>query len=184
MHCKSSGTRNEVPAWTRRAAHLSDNMSSVTRSSVDMGDFSDAVAGLHADLDATRASLNRTQSTPATSGESAARRSTPLRRSRDRNADHDENLGRGCLLSACVLQSQMFFLLGQKTTKLALHLFQHIALAVVEPLARGFALWRERGRRFFRFGHSAPQTRPALQTFHRPCFHFQTQPLHKMAASL
>jgi hypothetical protein len=41
-----------VPAWTRRAAHLSDNMSSVTRSSVDMGDFSDAVAGLRADLDA------------------------------------------------------------------------------------------------------------------------------------
>src|ERR1700734_3886161 len=67
----------------------------------------------------------------------------------------------------------MFFLLGQKTTKLALHLFQHIALAVVEPLSRGFALWRERGRRFFRFGHSAPQTRPALQTFRRPCFHFQ-----------
>ena len=40
----------------------------------------------------------------------------------------------------------MFFLLGQKTTKLALHLFQHIALAVVEPLSRGFALWRERGK--------------------------------------
>ena len=52
MHCKSSGTRNQVPAWTRRAAHLSGNMSSVTRSSVDMGDFSDAVAGLRADLDA------------------------------------------------------------------------------------------------------------------------------------
>src|SRR5580704_5115433 len=51
----------------------------------------------------------------------------------------------------------MFFLLGQKTTKLALHLFQHIALAVVEPLAHGFSLWRERGKRFFRFGHSAPQ---------------------------
>jgi hypothetical protein len=51
------------------------------------------------------------------------------------------------------LQSQAFFLLGQGTPEVALHRFQYLALVVVEPLARGFALWRERGRRFFRFEH-------------------------------
>jgi hypothetical protein len=38
-------------------------------------------------------------------------------------------------------------------TKVALHCFQYLALLVVEQLARGFALWRERGRRFFRLEH-------------------------------
>jgi hypothetical protein len=45
----------------------------------------------------------------------------------------------------------MFFFLGQGTAEVALHRFQYLALLVVEHLARGFALWRERGRRFFRF---------------------------------
>ena len=44
------------------------------------------------------------------------------------------------------LQSQAFFFLGQGTTELALHRFQYLALRIVEQLARGFALWRERGR--------------------------------------
>jgi hypothetical protein len=87
------------------------------------------------------------------------------------------------LLSACVLQSQMFFLLGQKATKLALHLFQHIALAVFEPLARGFALWRERGD-----GSSGLDIAPLK--LDRRCkrsaalVFIPTQRLHKMAASL
>jgi hypothetical protein len=45
----------------------------------------------------------------------------------------------------------MFFSLGQGTAEVALHRCQYLALLVVEHLARGFALWRERGRRFFRF---------------------------------
>jgi hypothetical protein len=45
----------------------------------------------------------------------------------------------------------MFFFLGQGTPQVALHRFQYLALPIVEHLARGFALWRERGRRFFRF---------------------------------
>lgn len=52
------------------------------------------------------------------------------------------------------LQNQMFFLLRQRTAELALHRFHHLALVLVEPLARGFALWGERGRRFFRFEHA------------------------------
>ena len=51
------------------------------------------------------------------------------------------------------LQSQAFFLLGQGTTEFALHRFQYLALLVVEQLAGGFALWRERGRWFFRCKH-------------------------------
>jgi hypothetical protein len=53
------------------------------------------------------------------------------------------------------LQSQAFLLLGQRTAKLALHRCQHLALVVVEPLTRGEALWRERGRWFFRFEHAS-----------------------------
>ena len=52
------------------------------------------------------------------------------------------------------LQSQAFFLLGQGTTQIALQHFQYLALLVIEQFARGYALWRERGRWFFRCEHS------------------------------
>jgi hypothetical protein len=57
---------------------------------------------------------------------------------------------RAWLLDECAwLQSQMLFFLGQGTAEVALHLFRYLALLVVEQLARGESLWRERGRWFF-----------------------------------
>ena len=57
-------------------------------------------------------------------------------------------LGGTRLLDGCArLQSQMFFLLGQGTDKIALHRFHQLALLVVEQRN---TLRRERGRRFFR----------------------------------
>ena len=90
--------------------------------------------------------------------------STSARHSHSGAAWISTSVFRGLLDERAWIENQMFFALGQGTAEVALHRFQHLALLGVEPLARGFALWRDRGRRVFRVERHilSPGPGPAL----------------------
>jgi hypothetical protein len=90
--------------------------------------------------------------------------STSVRHSHSGAAWISTSVFRGLLDERAWIENQMFFALGQGTAEASLQSFQHLALLGVELLARRFALWRDRGRRIFRFErrHLSPGPGPAL----------------------